>query len=69
MTSVRRRNRPRTPQGEEQLQEHPPRLPLRWAVIGILAIAAGLVAFLASGPAAAITTAVAVAVGAHKMIA
>jgi hypothetical protein len=38
-------------------------------VIGILSLAAGVVGYLAGGPVAAITTAVAVAVGAHRIIA
>jgi hypothetical protein len=38
-------------------------------VIGILAIGAGWVGYLAGGPLVAIITFVAVAVGAHKLIA
>jgi hypothetical protein len=53
MASVRRRDRPSTPQREEQLQGQPPRLPLRWAVIGILGLTAGIVGFVAGGPVAA----------------
>ena len=66
MTSVRRRNRPGTPHSLDQGQ--PARLPVRWAVIGILAFAAGLIGFMAGGPIAAITTCAAVALAAHKLI-
>ncbi|MFF0366415.1 MULTISPECIES: hypothetical protein [Micromonospora] len=69
MASVRRRDRSSTSQREEQLSGQPSRLPLRWAVIGILALTAGIIGFVAGGPVAAITTAVAVALGAHQMIA
>ena len=69
MASVRRRNRPGTPHSLEQVVHgQPARLPMRWAVIGILAFAAGLVGFMAGGPVAAITTFAAVAMAAHKLI-
>jgi hypothetical protein len=44
------------------------RLPLRWAVIGFIAAAAGLANYPVSGPALTIITAVAAATGLHKMI-
>jgi hypothetical protein len=46
-----------------------PGLPLRWAVIAILAAGGGAVGFMFGGPVAAVTTAVAVAVGAHQLLA
>jgi len=46
-----------------------PGLPLRWAVIAILATGGGAVGFVFGGPIAAVTTAVAVAVGAHQLLA
>lgn len=46
-----------------------PGLPLRWAIIAILAAGGGAVGFVFGGPVAAITTAVAVAVGAHQLLA
>jgi hypothetical protein len=45
------------------------RLPLRWAIIGILAAAAGAAGFLCAGPVSAIVTGCAVATAAHRLIA
>ncbi|NES14557.1 MULTISPECIES: hypothetical protein [Micromonospora] len=45
-----------------------PGLPLRWAVIGLAALLAGTVGYLFGGPIAAITTAAAVAVAAHRLL-
>lgn len=45
------------------------RLPLRWAVIGSLAIAAAAAGLAASGPAGAITLGIGAAAVLHKLIA
>lgn len=45
------------------------RLPLRWVVIALLAIAAGAVGFLSAGLVAAIVTACTVATTMHRIIA
>ena len=50
-------------------QQSKPGLPLRWAVIAIAAAGGGAVGLVFGGPVAAITTAVAVAVGAHQLLA
>jgi hypothetical protein len=57
----------RPPQDRNQ----PPaeRLPLRWVVIALLAIAAGGVGYLSAGIVAAIATACAVATALHRIIA
>lgn len=47
----------------------PPRLPLRWAVIIGVTVAAGLACFVAAGISAAIVAAAAVAVALHQMLA
>jgi hypothetical protein len=47
----------------------PERLPVRWALIGLLAVAAGAVGFVSAGPVTAIVTACAVATAAHQLIA
>ncbi|SBS76643.1 exported hypothetical protein [uncultured Mycobacterium sp.] len=50
---------------------HPPaeRLPLRWVVIALLAVAAAGVGYLAAGVVTAIVTACTVATALHKIIA
>lgn len=61
MGTVRRRPHPSptTPAG----------LPLRWAVICMLAAGGGLVGYLFGGPIAAVITTVAVATAAHQLLA
>lgn len=58
-------------QRPSQDRNQPPaqRLPLRWVVIALLAIAAGGVGFLSAGPVAAIVTVCAVATALHRIIA
>lgn len=73
MFTVRRRRR-RDPvlagrRQDRQPPAAPPGLPLRWAVIGMLATAGAVIGFVYGGPVAAVTTAVAVAVGAHRLLA
>ena len=46
-----------------------PGLPLRWAIIAILASTAGVVGFVAAGVVAAITVACVVATAAHRLLA
>lgn len=54
-----------------QDRNQPPaeRLPLRWVVIALLAVAAGGVGYLAAGIVTAIVTACTVATALHKIIA
>ncbi|MCW3838534.1 hypothetical protein ONA70_00260 [Micromonospora yasonensis] len=52
----------------EPVTREKPGLPLRWAVIGLAALLAGAVGYLFGGPIAAITTAAAVAVAAHRLL-
>lgn len=49
-------------------QQPAERLPLRWVVIAVLAIAASGVGFLSVGPVAAIVTGCAVATALHRII-
>lgn len=58
-----------SPQPAHDNRSQAERLPLRWVVIALLAIAAGAVGQIAVGPVAAITTACAVATALHRIIA
>ena len=82
MPTLRRSQRPDPPSARqptehtrhsnpEQTERRPAKagLPVRWAVIAILAAAGGAIGFMFAGPVAAVTTAVAVAVGAHQLLA
>lgn len=77
MPTLRRRQRPdpasvgQPPEQNQQDEEQQDKLglPLRWAVIGILAAGGGAIGYFFGGPVAAVTTAVAVAVGAHQLLA
>jgi hypothetical protein len=62
-------SRPRRGEMAGSNREEPERLPLRWAMIGLVAVIAGVAAFPVGGPAAALVAAVVVAAGLHKMIA
>ncbi|MET8524758.1 hypothetical protein [Micromonospora sp. NPDC005172] len=46
----------------------PPRLPLRWAIIAMVAAAAAAAAHSAGGPVAAITTGIAMIVAGHQVL-
>lgn len=50
-------------------EEPPARLPLRWAIIVLVAAAAGIGCFTAAGIGAAVVAAAAVAVALHQMLA
>jgi hypothetical protein len=63
MTTLRRRA------AQQPLASDPQRLPLRWAIIAIVTVAAGLIGYLAADPVAAITCAAVVAVAAHRLLA
>jgi hypothetical protein len=52
-----------------QPKRDPDRLPVRWALIGILASIAAAVGFICAGPVTAIVTGCAVATAAHRLIA
>lgn len=61
MPSVRPPNRPTPP-------KQPQRLPQRWAIIAMATTAAGVAAYLAGGPIAAISIAMAVIVTTHGVL-
>lgn len=54
---------------QDRNQPRAERLPLRWVVIALLAIAAGGVGYLSAGIVTAIVTACAVATALHRIIA
>ncbi|MDG6108841.1 hypothetical protein Daura_06000 [Dactylosporangium aurantiacum] len=64
-----RNTRPAHPARRPARTREKPGLPLRWAVIGLIAGLAGSVAHLTGGPIAAITTGAAVSVAAHRLLA
>lgn len=58
---------PRLSQGRNRSVAEP--LPLRWVVIVLLAVAAGILAYLSAGVVTAIVTACTVATALHKIVA
>lgn len=66
MSTVRPGPRPRN---RGNAPEPPAGLPVRWAVIAIVAVAAAAVGFVVGGPLAAITAGATVATAAHSLLA
>ena len=69
MSTVTPNEQPRESKPQNRRRRDPERLPLRWAVIGLLTVVGAAVGYVVGGPVAAITAGCAVATAAHRLIA